>query len=216
MRNLIKSGFLTAFLLLSVGSLYAQQQDSADSAQTENQNGIVDESDILLSPSDENRNSGGAGNNTASAAIGSGAGVILRPIFALTIVIALIYAVVYLLKRLSGRGTQRSSAVNVLGSQTLTSQTSLHIVEIDDRLYLLGTGESVTLLDIIDNKEHVDSIKLKIASQQEQSRGFAEMIGDKLKESGLEFSRPNMRKSIDEQKQRLNRLKESHKEEGEQ
>ncbi|QAY65612.1 flagellar biosynthetic protein FliO [Paenibacillus protaetiae] len=85
------------------------------------------------------------------------AGSVVWVIVALIIVIALIYIVIkFLAKRSQAWGTNRS--LRSLGGITLGQNKSLQVVEIAGRLYVVGVGENVTLLDLIDDKEEVQAL----------------------------------------------------------
>lgn len=95
------------------------------------------------------------------------AGSLVWVIISLFIVIALI---VVLIKWLSTRnrawGTNRS--LRSLGGIALGQNNSLQVVELAGRVYIVGVGENVTLLDKIDDLEQAQAI---VASIERQSSG---------------------------------------------
>jgi flagellar protein FliO/FliZ len=95
------------------------------------------------------------------------AGSIIWVIISLIIVIGLI---ILLIKWLSQRnrvwGTNR--AVRSLGGVALGQNNSLQVIELTGRLYVVGVGENVTLLDKIEDVEQVQAI---LASLDRQSNG---------------------------------------------
>lgn len=94
----------------------------------------------------------------------------VRMILVLAGVIGAIYGVFWLLKRGSRGKVQNSQLIRVLGSHGLPGNKGLHLVEIGNQVFLLGTGdETVRLIAEITDKESVDEVKL-LASQQESNR----------------------------------------------
>ncbi|MFX3632927.1 MAG: flagellar biosynthetic protein FliO [Candidatus Pristimantibacillus sp.] len=95
------------------------------------------------------------------------AGSLVWVIVSLFIVIALI---VVLIKWLSTRnrawGTNRS--LRSLGGIALGQNNSMQVVELAGRVYIVGVGENVTLIDKIDDLEQAQAI---VASIERQSNG---------------------------------------------
>lgn len=99
-----------------------------------------------------------------SVSSGSMAGSILWVIVSLAIVIALIYIVIkWLAKRSQAWGANRS--LRSLGGIALGHNKSLQVVEVAGRLYVIGVGEDVRLLDLIDDKEEAQAIIASLANK---------------------------------------------------
>lgn len=111
---------------------------------------------------------------------GSYAGSVIWVIVSLFIVIGLI---ILLIKFLSQRnrmwGTNR--AVRSLGGVALGQNNSLQVVELSGRLYVVGVGENVTLLDKIDDAEQVNAILASLDRQTNAAGWSANTISDFLK-----------------------------------
>lgn len=107
-------------------------------------------------------------------------GNIIWVIISLFIVIGLI---ILLIKWLSQRnrawGTNR--AVRSLGGVALGQNNSLQVVELSGRLYVVGVGENVTLLDKIDDAEQVQAILQSLDRQSNAAGWSANTISDFLK-----------------------------------
>ncbi|MFD1952664.1 flagellar biosynthetic protein FliO [Paenibacillus thailandensis] len=105
---------------------------------------------------------------------GSMAGSILWVIVSLAIVIALIYIVI---KWLAGRsqawGANRS--LRSLGGVALGQNKSLQVVEVAGRLYVIGVGEDVTLLDRIANEEEAKAIITALSDKREAAWSSASL-----------------------------------------
>ncbi|MCL2520213.1 MAG: flagellar biosynthetic protein FliO [Spirochaetaceae bacterium] len=182
----IKGGLLTAFLLLFSFALLAQEAEPTG------------EESIIIADNPENE-------LFIGEATGGGAISFVRPIIALSVVIALLYGLFYLFRRLARPKGQQSEVIQVLATKNLTNQTAVHIVEIEGKLFILSSGEDIHLIKEIEAGEYSDSLKLTLSRNNEQTKSFAQLIGDKLRENNLEFKRPN-RNSLDEQQKRLRDL----------
>jgi flagellar protein FliO/FliZ len=90
---------------------------------------------------------------------------LIQLIFALGIIIAIIYL---LIRFLSSRTRLSSGNVfQTIGAHSLTNNRSVHMVAVEDKVYLLGVGENITLLDTIQDADLIDRLK------QPVQEGFA-------------------------------------------
>lgn len=145
----------------------------------------------------------------------SAAGSFFRAIFALAVVIGLIYAFIFFLRKASGRQTAESPFIKVLDAASLKGQTGLYIVEAAGKVLLLGAGDNVSLLSEINNQEIIDEIKLK-ASQKPAVLGFAQMLQEKLLKKGMAFAqKPDQSAIIKSQTDRLKKLNSQQEDKGE-
>ncbi|BBH20862.1 hypothetical protein Back11_22070 [Paenibacillus baekrokdamisoli] len=95
---------------------------------------------------------------------GPGAGYLIWVIVALMLVIGLIILVIkWLSQRNRGWGTNR--ALRSLGGIPLGQNKSLQVVELSGRVYIVGVGENITLLDKIDEPEAALAIMDAIEQQ---------------------------------------------------
>ena len=98
---------------------------------------------------------------------GPGAGYLIWVIVALMLVIGLIILVIkWLSQRNRGWGTNR--ALRSLGGIPLGQNKSLQVVELSGRVYIVGVGDSITLLDKIDEPE--EALAVMDAIEQQNSR----------------------------------------------
>ncbi len=85
----------------------------------------------------------------------------LRMVLVLGGVIAAIYGVFFLLKRVGNPRTQPDSLINVLSTQNLQGNRSLHLVEVGNEVFLVGSAEGgVQLVSRIEERETLDAIHL--------------------------------------------------------
>ncbi|REE94428.1 flagellar protein FliO/FliZ [Paenibacillus taihuensis] len=102
--------------------------------------------------------------------IGTNIGYYVWVIVALMIVIGLILLVIkFLASRNRGWGTSR--ALRSLGGIPLGQNKSLQVVELAGRVYVVGVGEDITLLDKIDDPELAQSVLAAI--EQQNGRSFS-------------------------------------------
>lgn len=96
------------------------------------------------------------------------AGSLVWVIISLAIVIVLI---IFVIKWLSQRnrmwGTNRS--LRSLGGIALGQNNSLQVVEIAGRIYIVGVGENITLIDKLDDPEQVNAVIASLERQQESA-----------------------------------------------
>ena len=82
---------------------------------------------------------------------------VIQLIFALAIIIAIIYL---LIRFLSTRtNLSRGHVFRSLGAHSLAANRSVHAVAVGDKVYLLGVGENVTLLDTVDDPEVIKQMR---------------------------------------------------------
>lgn len=110
----------------------------------------------------------------------------LRMIVVLALVLAAIYGVYRLMKRLSKPRAADSSAVKILASTSLGPGRALHVIALGSKAYLVGaTDASVNLVAEVEDKELVDALTLEAAVSPERAkpgsgRDFGELLTDLL------------------------------------
>ena len=150
--------------VLFVGTAFAQD------------NAPVDESTILLNPSGQNIQ----GNNSQNTVENGGNELtvprlgmkdFLKMLFFLALVILVIYLFFYFLKKISGQHLQQNDQINILGSRQIKGDSALHLVEVGNHIYLVGSGSSsVNLISEIEDKETLDEIRLNQSKQPVSGR----------------------------------------------
>jgi len=138
------------------------------------------ENELLL-----NTNPGGAPDNQISEdnpMPGVGFGDFLRVLIVLAIVIALIYAFVWLLKKFTRTKVEGAGVIQLYSTQPLKGDASLHLVEAGKRIFLIGSsGNSVSLISEIDDKESIDEIRLNASmAPPKVNGGFARLFKDRF------------------------------------
>jgi flagellar protein FliO/FliZ len=107
----------------------------------------------------KNRQSGTA---PAAPEVATGDGSMLLAMIQLVFALGIIIAIIYLLIRfLSVRSKHafRGHLLQNFGALSLTSNRSVHVLALGDKVYLIGVGENVTLLDTITDPALVAQIK---------------------------------------------------------
>ncbi|MFD1850370.1 flagellar biosynthetic protein FliO [Oceanobacillus bengalensis] len=93
---------------------------------------------------------------------------IVRMIFALLLVLALIFVISKLLGRKNKLFNQVKAMEN-LGGINVGTNKSIQIVRIGTKLYLIGVGENVELLQEITEKELIDQLMMDNSSESQDS-----------------------------------------------
>jgi flagellar protein FliO/FliZ len=107
---------------------------------------------------------------------------LIRMVLILALVVGLIYAVFYLLKRSSKGRIQSSQIIKILGSRSISGNKSLHLVEIGRQIFLVGSGDNgINLVSEINDKESIDEIRLSaVNSPEEGRRSFSDILAGML------------------------------------
>ena len=94
-------------------------------------------------------------------------------------VVAAIYGLFFLLKRMSGQNYTDNNLIRVLSTKSLSSTRAVHLVSLGKRYLLVGSAEStVNLIAEIDDKESRDEIEVFLAREDERpKRSFKELFG---------------------------------------
>ncbi len=123
----------------------------------------------------------GAGVQADASAVGSTTfSYFLRMIVVLALVVAAIYGVYRLMRRMSRPRAAEDESIRLLASRSLGPGKALHIVGLGTKAYFIGTADSsVSLLAQIDDKEYLDDLFLK-AAQNPQKPGSAADFGEML------------------------------------
>lgn len=163
-----------SFLLLAVSlSLYAQTQVTEDTRIERTESAAVDESslpiaDPALSPSATERPS-------------STLWLFIRMILVLAVVVACVYAVVYLMKRSMNKDVgEGDQFLRVVSSVSIAPGKSVHVISLlDDKAYLIGvTDNAVNLIGEVTDKETIHAMNLYADTRQNvrRPRNFGDIL----------------------------------------
>lgn len=94
---------------------------------------------------------------------------IIKIFFALLLVLALIYITLYFLKRRNKLGNRIKSLENI-GVVSVGQNKSVQLVRVSNRLYVIGVGDDVTLLQEIEDEALIKDI---LKEKEEQSVDFS-------------------------------------------
>jgi flagellar protein FliO/FliZ len=107
----------------------------------------------------------------------------LRMLVVLALVLAAIYCLYRLMKRLARPKDAESSAIRLLASTSLGPGKALHVVSIGAKAYLVGATESsVNLVTEVEDKEYLDKLNLEASMKPKpaQTRDFGEILSGLL------------------------------------
>lgn len=191
---------LVIFLLYFCGGVCSvfSQGDAPLVVQEQVQPAVVNEAEMVLI--EEIPNAQPAVSTNAFTSVGA----TFRAFFVLALVLAMAYLFLRFLRKLSGQESSESHVIKVMASQTLKGQCGLHIVEIAGKVYILGAGESVSLISEITNKEALDELRLSV-NQKPLKQSFAQLLRGKLALQGVDPKIKTML-NTDEQADRLRQL----------
>ena len=152
----------------------------------------------------ENNDEGAGEDETESASSNIGVFDYIKVLFALGLVIGLLIFILKMLNR-KNLAYQHNSLMKNLGGISVGTQKSVQLLQIGNRLYIIGVGEDISLIREIEDTEEMEQIlsfyenkqqemttvpflteilsKLKPAKniQSEQSASFNELFNEKLK-----------------------------------
>lgn len=151
-------------------------------------------SDWLSNPQKGTNNENQSTNETQiDSSSGGLLGTFVKMIAALTLVVVLIY---FLVRFLSSRQQRFSiqSPFRLMGGIGLGPNKSLQLIEIGDKIYLVGVGDNIELLRLIENENEVNQIRTILEEKRKQNEipslksWFVRMNSQKLKEEEESFS----------------------------
>ncbi|MFO7849210.1 MAG: flagellar biosynthetic protein FliO [Spirochaetia bacterium] len=103
----------------------------------------------------------------------------LRMFLILGAVIAAIYGIFFILKRLGNPSFQGNSLISVLSTQNLQGNRSLHLVEVGNEVFLIGSSEGgVELVGKIEDQETLDQVKLYRSEMSAGGQSFQRSLKD--------------------------------------
>ncbi len=105
-------------------------------------------------------------------------GLIIEVIVYLALVLFLIYLLFWLLKK--NRSIIKSNVFNHLGGLSLGQNKSIQIVEIGNKIYILGIGDNINLVNIIENNDDLDYIKESIDYYQNKNGKLTDWLKRKF------------------------------------
>lgn len=139
-----------------------------------------------------------------------GLGDLVKTILVLLLVIAAIYVVMYILRKFSASPIDGSSLIKVVGSKGLMKDSAVHLIEVGNQVFLVGTGSSsVNLISEITDQETIDNIQLNLSSGNSgKNSTFSQRITSFLGRGGTAKTEEQIKKSEEFLRTQRNRLKD--------
>lgn len=104
----------------------------------------------------------------------------LRMIVVLALVVAAIYGLYRLMRRVARPKTVEDDSIRLLASKSLGPGKALHVIAMGTKAYLVGAADAaISLLAQIDDKDFIDELFLK-ATQNPQKTGPGNDFGEML------------------------------------
>lgn len=107
--------------------------------------------------------------NQSSTITGSdGSGYVLQLIWVFVVLIVILFLIIYTIKFLSNRNKlwRSNQGIDLLTGIGVGTNRSVQVVEVGGKLYIVGVGENVTLLDKIEDPEQVSTLKQQLEMRQ--------------------------------------------------
>lgn len=169
---------LLAFVFLFGSPSVGSQDENQGVQEADELSTRPSESDLLLN--DQTTTETPPTNSEAINFPGVNVGDFLRVIVVLGIIIALIYALVWLLRKLTGIKADSGDEIRIYSTRPIKGNSALHLIEVGNRVFLIGsTDSSINLISEIEDKEAIDTIRLN-SSRAPESRGFAKLLRDRF------------------------------------
>jgi flagellar protein FliO/FliZ len=131
---------------------------------------------------------------------------LIRLFFALLLVVGLIYVALFFLRRNNRLGGRLKTLEN-LGGISVGQNKSVQLVRLGSRVYVIGVGDDVTLLEEINDPELIEEI-LKAKQEQESDFKAADFLSSLVQKKNNE---ENKQKFTSLFKQELARLQKNRK-----
>ncbi len=89
------------------------------------------------------------------------------------------------------KGFNKTGYYQHLGGIPLGQNKTLQMVEIGNKLYILGVGENVQLISVVEDKEELQAIKESNSFQREQGTQLVDWIQEKMKRNAQNIKKEN-------------------------
>lgn len=104
---------------------------------------------------------------------------LLQVLLSLGLVVALIYAIYFLLKRSRKTGPEDSDILKVYESRALGGKTWIHIFETGNKVFVVAANDSsIESLGTVDDQFSIDEMRLLHSQQRATKRSFNDVVGD--------------------------------------
>ncbi|HOV62429.1 MAG TPA: flagellar biosynthetic protein FliO [Spirochaetia bacterium] len=199
----MKKQFLLCILLcaLTIAQPWAQEAGKGATPQ-------VDERSLVINDTDDVPAADTATGQTGSLSTVS-AWDFVKMILVLICVVAAIYGLFHVLRKMSGQKYPQNNILQVVSALQLPGKKSMYILRVGKEFYALGTAEnSVTLLGRVEDKETIDEIILQETERPAVKQSFLEVFSRILRRrgdtEGLKSEDPEV--FMKQQRDRLRRL----------
>ena len=102
----------------------------------------------------------------------------LSMVLGLGVVVVIIVVIFYAIKKGVNKKIVENELIKVLGSKIITGNKVLHLIEVGNDVYLIGSSnEAISLISEVSDKQTKDIIKLKASQAPKSSvKGFGDLI----------------------------------------
>jgi len=193
---------LTFVVVLQPASIFAADKPVSDCL-NDDEDCIEDTKDLKTDEEDTKNSSNTLLDDTAEPSLGLN---IVKMVFALLLILALIYTLLWFLKK--RRSYEKAGSLENIGGISVGQQKSVQIIRIGDKMYLLGVGSNVELLKELSEEESENILQDMNQSSASPAGSFVQDILKKWN-----YKRTNETQATEKQfkksfKQELDKLKE--------
>jgi len=133
-------------------------------------------------------------------------GDFITMIISLAVVVGVIYAIFYVVKKGVGKKIVENQVISIVGSKIISGSKALHVVEVGKTMYLIGSSnESINLISEISDKETRDTLKLQATQNKQAPVRFQDFIANLFRRDTRK--QLEIAETADFMKQQRNRLK---------
>ncbi|OCA89624.1 hypothetical protein A8L44_01395 [Bacillus sp. FJAT-27986] len=142
--------------------------------------------------------------------IGITIGDIFRMVFALLFVAGLMYILLRVINK-KNRGYQHGQTIENLGGTPLGGNRSVQMVRVGEKIYIVGVGDSVQLLNVIDDKEEYSKLIEEHNQKLETQIAPMDLAGKLIDKWKIKTSRQTEKSFKSQFNEQLKQLKEDRK-----
>ncbi|MFC7320457.1 flagellar biosynthetic protein FliO [Halobacillus campisalis] len=205
-RRMIQSTallFMAGAIILSFGSIVSASPSVTDCAENPEMQGCGSDESGVNSPEQEIPSADSEENPSMIWNI-------IKLIFALLLVLALIYGLLKFFNKRS-KMFQKNRTMETLGGVTLAPNRSLQAVRIGNEVYVVGVGDSINLITEITDQATKDNLVKQEEQQDIIQKGFGEFLKNRAKSNQNQSEKSSTVQFQQLFEKQLNEMKENRR-----
>ncbi|WP_390216371.1 flagellar biosynthetic protein FliO [Halobacillus campisalis] len=195
--------FMAGAIILSFGSIVSASPSVTDCAENPEMQGCGSDESGVNSPEQEIPSADSEENPSMIWNI-------IKLIFALLLVLALIYGLLKFFNKRS-KMFQKNRTMETLGGVTLAPNRSLQAVRIGNEVYVVGVGDSINLITEITDQATKDNLVKQEEQQDIIQKGFGEFLKNRAKSNQNQSEKSSTVQFQQLFEKQLNEMKENRR-----